>query len=485
MQSKIPSEIPETELLKNSPAYFIKAIFGYRIDEPHWNILQHYEQAQETLDLAPRGCGKTRIGNIGYCAFLAANNPDIRILIVSDTDTHAVRFLGTIKAVLESHPLIKTHYGDLKGDLWTAHELFLKTRTDKTLTEATISAMGMYSGAVTTGHYRVIIADDLINFDNSRTEGQRERSKEWFKTTLLPTLLPGGEIHCLGTRYHYNELWDCVMNELGYDTQIQCAILNEGLEDERSLWEWHMPLHTKIVNGRTIKGLTEIRDGGENSTGIGSVIFALQYQNDVELMKKGGQFFKRKWFEIVDAVPQGKQVRFWDMAATEDKGNDPDWTVGCLIAETSGIFYIKDIIRFRRAPADTEKIIKQAAQIDGITTKIYMEQEPGASGVIMIDHYARDILKGYAFMGIRSTGAKATRAQPLSAAAENGNVKLRNAEWINDMLSEAELFPNGAHDDIVDAMSGAFNEINQVNKPSIMQHPFSAIPITTAAYKRI
>ena len=188
-QSRIPSEIPEPLLLKVSPAYFIKTIFGYRIDEPHWNILKHYEQSQQTLDLAPRGCGKTRIGNIGYSAWKAVNNPNVRILIVSDTDTHAVRFLNTTKAVLESHPKIRQYYGDLKGDKWTDHEIVLKTRTDKTLTEATISAMGMYSGAVTTGHYEVIIADDLINFENSRTEGQRERAKEWFKTTLVPTLL--------------------------------------------------------------------------------------------------------------------------------------------------------------------------------------------------------------------------------------------------------------------------------------------------------
>ena len=188
-------KIAEEQYLRDSPELFIKRIFGYRLAPLHTAILEQYRTHQETLYLAPRGSGKTRIGNIGYSAWKAVNNPNIRILILSDTDTHATRFLGTVKTVFETHPLLKQYYGTLRGDKWTDHEIVLKTRTDNAITEATISAMGMYSGAVTTGHYDIIIPDDLINFDNTRTEGQRERAKDWFMTTMLPTLLPGGEIH--------------------------------------------------------------------------------------------------------------------------------------------------------------------------------------------------------------------------------------------------------------------------------------------------
>ena len=285
---QIPTEVSQMQLLETSPAYFIKTIFGYRIDAPHYNILEHYEQSQETLDLAPRGCGKTRIGNIGYCSWQAANNPNIRILIVSDTDTHAVRFLGTIKAVLESHPLIKQYYGDLKGESkWTDHEITLKTRTDKTLTEATISAMGAYSGAVTGGHFDIIIADDLANYDNSRTEAQRERMKEWFKISLMPTLIPGGELHCLATKYHYYDLWNMVEKELGFDTQIQKAIKDDGM----SIWEYHLPLHDEIKQGVKIKGLETIKNE------LGSIIFSLQYQNNADLLQEGN-IFQYDWFRF-------------------------------------------------------------------------------------------------------------------------------------------------------------------------------------------
>jgi len=169
--------------------------------------------------------------------------------------------------------------------------------------------------------------------------------------------------------------------------------------------------------------------------------------------------FRREWFEFVNVIPHGRTIRFWDLAATEQKDyNDPDWTVGCLMTEAHGMFYIKDIVRVRKAPGDVEKIIRQTAEMDGKHVMIYMEREPGSSGVGVIDHYARDVLKGFAFYGVRSSGDKVTRAQPFSAAASNHNVKIYSGvSCMSDLLNEFDLFPMGRHDDIVDSASQGFN----------------------------
>ena len=457
-------EIPEPQALRLDPKYFIENVFGYRIDAPHYNILDHYEQAQETLDLAPRGSGKTRIGNIGYVSWQAANNPNIRILIVSDTDTHAVRFLGTIKAVLESHPLIKQYYGNLKGESkWTDHEITLKTRTDKTLTEATISAMGMYSGAVTTGHYDVIIADDLINFDNSRTEGQRERSKEWFKTTLLPTLLPGGEIHCLGTRYHYSELWDCVQNELGYDTQIQCAVIDEGLESERSLWEWHMPLHTKTVNNRKVKGLVEIRDGDVNSGGIGTLIFNLQYQNNVELLKKG-RIFLYDWFQFYESIPVNLKVfQGVDLSISEKETADY-FVIVTVGIDTNMNVYVLDIFRERGISFNVqiETIKKKAKEWNpiriGIEANAYQKALP------------QELIRttNLPIKSLTTIRDKVIRAQKRSGIVENGKVSIRKDMHL--FIDELVLFPDAIHDDQFDAFDFALDVAFDSGKPTPSSH---------------
>ena len=96
-----------------------------------------------------------------------------------------------------------------------------------------------------------------------------------------------------------------------------------------------------------------------------------------------------------------------------------------------------------------------------------MEQEPGSSGVSEIDRYAREILKGFYFTGIKTTGSKVLRAKPLSSAAEHGNVKLVRGTWNEAFLSELENFPGGAHDDQVDAASGAHGQLSKIYKPSV------------------
>lgn len=177
--------------------------------------------------------------------------------------------------------------------------------------------------------------------------------------------------------------------------------------------------------------------------------------------RQAGNKFKREWFEIVDAAPaDANRVRYWDLAATEPKpGKDPDWTAGVRMSEKDGIFYIEDIKRTRQTPHNVELLIKQTADLDGRSNEIYMEQEPGSSGVNTIDNYQRKVLLGFAFWGVRTTGSKEIRANPLSAAAEAGNVKLVRGPWINDFLDEAEAFPGGSHDDQVDAASGAFEKL--------------------------
>ena len=184
-----------------------------------------------------------------------------------------------------------------------------------------------------------------------------------------------------------------------------------------------------------------------------------------------GNKFRREWFPIVSTAPsECNWIRYWDLAATEPKpGTDPDYTAGALVGELDGVFYIQDIRRTRSSPQGVEKLIQQTAETDGRNVSIYMEQEPGSSGVNTIDHYRRRVLKGWDFRGHKSTGSKEVRANPVSSAAEAGNVKLVQGDWIGDFLNEAEVFAtvSASHDDQVDAVSGAFGLLNVSAKPDI------------------
>jgi len=179
--------------------------------------------------------------------------------------------------------------------------------------------------------------------------------------------------------------------------------------------------------------------------------------------RQGGEKFRREWFEVVEvAPPEARYVRAWDLAATVPELNtDPDWTTGVKVGRhPNGMYYIADALRFRGTPLTVEAKIAHTAQLDGRSVPIRMEQEPGASGVNTVDHYARIVLPGYDFAAVRATGDKATRANPVASAAERRYVKLVRGVWNGALLDELESFPVGAHDDQVDALSLAYQEVS-------------------------
>lgn len=175
-----------------------------------------------------------------------------------------------------------------------------------------------------------------------------------------------------------------------------------------------------------------------------------------------GNMFKRAWIGV-DVPPASfkRTVRAWDLAATEASvGKDPDYTVGAKLGlDHNGTVWILDIVRMRATPREVERVIKQTAMLDGVGVSIRIEQEPGSSGKSLVDHYNRDVLTGFDCRGVPATGDKVTRANPFSAACEQGRVKIAAAKWAGEFLDELCAFPEVNHDDQVDAAVGSFSNL--------------------------
>lgn len=188
-----------------------------------------------------------------------------------------------------------------------------------------------------------------------------------------------------------------------------------------------------------------------------------------DVMETGGMF-DRTWFPILDTPPPDheirRRVRYWDLAATEKRAdNDPDWSVGLLMAECRGWTCVLDVVRGRWSPKQLEDVLKATAQQDGFRVELLIEQEPGSSGKIAIDAYKR-LLVGHAVQGVTSSGDKVTRARPASAASERREIRMLRAPWNQAVLATLHAFPHGAHDDDVDALAGAYNHLNPQAGPA-------------------
>lgn len=177
-----------------------------------------------------------------------------------------------------------------------------------------------------------------------------------------------------------------------------------------------------------------------------------------------GSLFQKQWFPIIDAIPSGwiQVCRFWDRAATKpsEANPDPDWTRGLkLFKYPNGRHLVADLRSLRDTPYKIEDLIKNTASYDTNQVKIVSQQDPGSAGVSEASAFTR-MLNGYDVHTRLISSDKVTRAKPVSAQSEAGNIDILRAPWNEDFFTELENFPDGPHDDIVDTLSGAYNEMS-------------------------
>ena len=416
----------EKQLLQTSETYFAQSVFRYITAEHHKKMIGHISDTHQTLILAPRGCGKTKICDQSHIAFKILNNPNERLLLLSDSHSHGTRFLNTIKAVLTTSPIVKKYYGDIIGSKWTDMEITTSLRTDESLTEASVTATGIYGSYVTSGHFTEIVCDDLITFENSASLLQRTRMEDRFKTTLLPTLLPNAPIRVIGTRYHFNDLYGFLIKTLNYEKLILPAIIDMGTPNERSIWPDFMPLHSKVVNGVKIKGLYEIKED------IGSLIFGLQFQNDTKL-QESGSIFKWEWFQFYENIPSGLKIyQGADLAIS--KRDTADFFVLITIGiDSVGNIFVLDIYRERGISfnSQVELIIKKAQEWSPLKIAI---EDNGYQAALVQEAQRLSLLP---IIPSTTSKDKIMRAQQRSGLVESGRVYVKRG--MHDFVSELVL----------------------------------------------
>lgn len=434
----------------------------------HASIIHNVSDNQASMDLAPRGHGKSTIGDVDFCITKVLRNPDIRIMIGSKTQTQASAFLKEIRTHFEQNVNLIRIFGDWKksrDNVWNDKEFTVNRRT-VIKKEATVSALGA-SGAVVSKHFDIIIGDDLVGFENARTEAQRKVLKEWFYSSLYPTLEPDGEIHILGTRYSPMDLYEDLIKSKNYKINVQQAItVKDG--QEYSLWESKFSLEK----------LRSIREEA------GLIIFNMQYQNNTELAK--GKIFKYKYFKhfeeyevdydlnrvrvkVLDSqgVPYWIPVRIYmgaDLAISEDETSNNDYFVLTVIGvDKNKNVYVLDYLKER---------LTFNAQLNAILdygkNKFPMVERIGVETVQYQKSLAQEIrrLSLLPVVNIQTSKDKVTRAMRRSALFENGKVWFRIG--MDDLEECLLLFPEVDHDDLFDGLDFALTVADQGNSVRVL-----------------
>ena len=311
-------------------------------------------------------------------------------------------------------------------------------------------------GSLTGGRGHRLLIDDPHSTETAESEAERKRTIRIFRESV-PTRLADpatSAIVVIMQRLHAEDVSGVTLAlRLGY---THLCLPMEFETDRRC--------RTSIdfVDPRTYEGelLFPERFPREvverDKTAMGQFAVAGQFQQRPTL-REGG-LFKRTWFNPVGAAPAGTRwVRYWDLAATKDRaGADPAYTVGLKLGRApNGRIVIDHVIRERDEGVGIRKLIKDTAVSDGYECEIGLPKDPGQAGKVQ----AQDLvlmLAGWIARATTESGDKGTRAAPIAAQAEAGNVDVVAGEWNEAFLDEVTNFPGGKFKDQVDALSGAF-----------------------------
>lgn len=158
-------------------------------------------------------------------------------------------------------------------------------------------------------------------------------------------------------------------------------------------------------------------------------------------------------FQSIAAVEVPHQVddqaQSWDCAFKDLETSD--YVVGQAWGRVGSVYLLADQIRARMDCPATVKAVRELSQrFPGTLAKLIEDKANGSAVVQMLSKEIPGIIP------VTPQGGKVARAAGVSPLIEAGNVYLPHplyAAWVNDFIEECATFPNGAHDDQVDAMT--------------------------------
>jgi len=398
----------------------------------------------------PPGSAKSSYASVVFPSAYLGAKPNRR-LILSSYGSGLARKMGRRTRSIINQP----RYGGIFGCGLTkesrAAEEFALTNGSEYMSG------GILSGITGNRAHGLIIDDPIKGREDAQSETIREKTWDAYENDLKTRLIPGGWICLIQTRWHEDDLagrilpidWNGQSGTIrcrdGMDWEViclqaRCEVDNDPLGRARGdyLWpEWFDRQHWAQfeTNASTWASLFQQRPAPAD-----------------------GELFKPDQIEVIDALPAGSinWVRGWDLASVENGG---DWTVGLKLGKTAeGKFIVADVTRFQRGPDKRDAAIINTTKSDGVLTKQSFPQDPGQAGKTQILYLTR-ALSGYKVTSSPETGDKITRAEPAAAQVNVGNVAVLRGDWNKKFTDELRIFPNGTHDDQVDAFSRAFAEL--------------------------
>lgn len=426
---------------------FLLARYDRPVKTPqfHWDVWKMLcSEAKHVAIAAPRGHAKTSAFTHAYgLAAVLLKQRDF-VLIVSDTETQAIEFLGDMKTELLENEGLRETFGVRKLLRDTENNVVCRMTDGHTFRLLAKGSEQKVRGLKWRGKRpNLIIGDDLENDESVANPDRREKFRKW----VFNALLPCGSDDCLyrfsGTILHMDSWLNRVLDDAKWTTARYAA---HNADFSEILWPEKFPRSR----------LESIRQMYANQGDLSG--YSQEYLNNP--VDEGNAFFRKQDFipmDSMDRLRPKNYVAAADFAISEKE--KADFTVIMVAGiDENGLIHVVDV---RRGRWDSLEIIDELFALQKrYNIEIFTFETEKIDKALGPFINARMIQSG-TYLNIHKmvpSQSKLLRGRSISAKMKSGAVRFdTEADWYPALESELMSMTNagskGRHDDTFDAFA--------------------------------
>jgi predicted phage terminase large subunit-like protein len=277
----------------------------------------------------------------------------------------------------------------------------------------------------------------------------RDKTWDWFTDDFMTRFTEDAGILGIMTRWHLDDPFGRLMAVRPEARVKRYPALAEHDEEPRRAGE---PLFPEL---KSLEFLLRQKETMKNKPASWE---SLYQQNPIVV---GGDLFRDEWWQFRDSPPRTLWRAIYVDTAQKTKEVNDYSVFQCWGATEDGQAVLLDQLRGRWEAPELLEVARafwaKHKAVTGMGRLRKMPVEDKVSGTGLIQTLRRE---GIPVLPVQRNVDKVTRAMDTGPLVQSGNVILvRGVPHLSDLLAETSAFPNGTHDDTVDAMMDAVEDI--------------------------